>query len=113
MKQNTRKQAQVVRNLPELTDILRGSLLQRVIRHRQGCSKCARGGGHPVAVLAVSYPGGQIRQISLRREQVPAVRRQLKNYHRVKASLEEICELNQQALRTKVADSKSRRGNRD
>ena len=113
MKRNARKWAQLVRSLPDLTDILRGSLLQRMIRHRQGCSKCARGGGHPVAVLAVSYPGGQIRQISLHREQVPAVRRQLENYQRVKASLEEICELNQQALRTKVADSKSRRGNRD
>jgi uncharacterized protein DUF6788 len=111
MKHN--KHARLLRELPDLTDILRGSLLPRIIRHRQGCSKCERGEGHPVSVLAVSYPGGQIRQISLRREQVPAVRRQLENYQRVKASLEEICELNQQALRTKVADSKSRRGKRD
>jgi hypothetical protein len=107
------KYARLLGGLPDLTDILRGSLLQRIIRHRQGCSKCERGEGHPVCVLAVSYPGGQIRQISLRREQVPAVRRQLKNYQRIKASLEKICELNQQALRTKVADSKSRRGKRD
>ncbi len=107
------KYARLLHELPDLTDILRGSLLQRTIRHRQGCSKCKRGEGHPVSVLAVSYPGGQIRQISLRREQVPAVRRQLENYQRVKARLEEICEVNQQALRTKIADSKSRRGNRD
>ena len=107
------KYARLLRDLPDLTDILRGSLLQRMIRHRQGCSKCKGGGGHPVWVLAVSYPGGQIRQISLRGEQVPAVRRQLENYQRVKASLEEICELNQQALRAERADSKSRRRNRD
>jgi len=111
MKHNDR--ARLLRELPGLTDILRGSLLQRIIHHRQGCSKCEQGEGHPVSVLAVSYPGGQIRQISLRREQVPVVRRQLENYQRIKASLEQICELNQQALRTKVADSKSRRGNRD
>ena len=111
MKHN--KYARPLRELPDLTDILRGSLLQRVIRHRQGCAKCERGEGHPVSVLAVSYPGGQIRQISLRREEVPAVRRQLENYRRVKASLEKICELNQQALRPKAADSKSRRGHRD
>jgi len=84
MKHN--KYARLLRELPDLTDILRGSLLPRIIRHRQGCSKCERGEGHPVSVLAVSYPGGQIRQISLRREQVPAVRRQLENYQRVKAS---------------------------
>jgi hypothetical protein len=113
MKHDARKRAQLVRNLPDLTDILRGSLMQRIIRHRQGCPKCARGDGHPVSVLAVTYPGGQIRQISLRSEQVPQVQRQLGNYQRLKASLEQICELNQAALRAERADSKSRRRNRD
>ena len=113
MKQDAGKQAQVVRNLPDLTDILRGSLLQRIIRHRQGCLKCRRGEGHPVAVLAVTYPGRRLRHISLRSEQVPQVQRQLENYQRLKASLEQICELNQQALRAERADSKSRRRNRD
>ena len=113
MKHDARKRAQLVRNLPDLTDILRGSLLQRIIRHRQRCPKCERGEGHPVSVLAVSYPGGRIRHISLRSEQVPEVRRQLENYQRLKTSLEQICELNQQALRTNVVDSKSGRRTRD
>lgn len=113
MKQNARKRAQLVRNLPDLTDILRGSLLQRIIRHRQGCLKCERGQGHPVSVLAVTYPGRRLRHISLRSEQVPGVQRQLKNYQRLKAGLEEICELNQQVLSAERADSKSRRRNRD
>jgi len=113
MKQNVRKWAQLVRSLPDLTDILRGSLLQRMIRHRQGCLRCERGEGHPVSVLAVTYPGRQIRHISLRSEQVPQVQRQLENYQRLKARLEEICELNQQALRAERADSKSWRRNRD
>jgi hypothetical protein len=113
MKQNARKRAQVVRNLPNLTDILRGSLLQRIIRHRQGCFKCERGEGHPVSVLAVTYPGRRLRHLSLRSEQVPQVQRQLENYQRLKASLEQICELNQQALRAERVDLKSRRRNRD
>ena len=103
------KRTQLLRDLPDLTDILRGSLLQRIIRHRQGCPKCEQGRGHPVSVLAVSYPGRRIRHISLRSEQVPEVQRQLENYQRLKAGLEQICELNQQALRTKVAAPKSRR----
>ena len=109
MKHIARQRRQVLRDLPDLTDILRGSLLQRIIHHRQGCPKCERGEGHPVSVLAVSYPGRRIRHISLRSEQVPEVRRQLENFQRLKASLEQICELNQQALRTNLADSKSRR----
>jgi hypothetical protein len=107
------QRARLVRDLPNLADILRGSLLQRIIRHRQGCPKCEHGGGHPVAVLAVTYPGRKIRQISLRSEQVPEVRRQLENYQRLKAHLEQICELNQKALRTEEPGQKPRRRRRD
>ena len=114
MKHSTsKKRDRLVRDLPDLSDILRGSLLQRIIRHRRGCPKCERGEGHPVAVLAVTYPERRIRQISLRREQVPEVRRQLENFQRLKAGLEQICELNQKALRPEVAGVKSGRGNRD
>jgi hypothetical protein len=113
MKHKSVGQAQLLRDLPDLSDILRGSLLQRLIRHRQGCPKCERGEGHPVSVLAVTYPGRRIRHISLGAEQVPQVRRQLDNYQHLKAALEQICELNQQTLRADVADSKLRRRNRD
>ena len=92
--------------LPAASDILRGSLLHRTIRHRTGCPKCARGEGHPVAVLSVGYPGGVIRQTSLSPEQAADVRRSLDNYHKLKAALEKICELNQQLLRSEKAQEK-------
>jgi hypothetical protein len=92
--------------LPAASDILRGSLLHRTIRHRTGCPKCARGEGHPVAVLSVGYPGGVIRQTSLSPEQAADVRRSLDNYHKLKAALEKICELNQQLLRSEKAQDK-------
>lgn len=113
MKHRSAGQAQLLRDLPDLSDILRGSLLQRIIRHRQGCARCERGEGHPVSVLAVTYPGRRIRHISLSAEQVPQVRRQLDNYQRLKAALEQISELNQQALRSDMADWKLGRRNRD
>lgn len=113
MKHRDASPRQLLRDLPGLSDILRGSLLQRLIRHRQGCPKCERGEGHPVSVLAVTYPGRRIRHISLSAEQVPQVRRQLDNYQHIKAALEQICELNQQALRADGVDSKLRRRNRD
>lgn len=92
----------LLRALPDLTAILRGSLLQRTIRHRQGCPKCDRGLGHPVWVLAVGYPKGVIRHLSLPKQQVPQVRRYLKNFYRLKNILEQICELNQQGLRPEL-----------
>jgi hypothetical protein len=113
MKHKSAGQARLLRDLPDLSDILRGSLLQRMIRHRQGCPKCERGEGHPVSVLAVTYPGRRIRHISLSAEQVPQVRRQLDNYQQLKAALEQICELNQQSLRADTTDSKLRRRNCD
>jgi len=85
--------------LPSSTDILRGSLLQRRIRHRSGCAVCARGDGHLISVLTVSYPGGRTKQISLRPEQKPIVEQWLRNYRQIKATLERICELNHQRLR--------------
>ena len=98
-KQMARQRVRLLRALPNLTAILRGSLLERTIRHRQGCPKCDRGQGHAVWVLAVGYPKGVIRHLSLPEEQVPKVRSYLKNFYRLKNILEQICELNQQLLR--------------
>ena len=110
-KQAERKLDQLTARLPEARDLLRGSLLDRTIRHRTGCPKCDRGEGHQVSVLAVGYPGGRTRQISLRKERVPHVKRCLENYHKLKSAIEEICELNQQLLRPEPAvGSNGRRG---
>src|SRR5215470_6674810 len=65
--------------LPVTGEIVRGALLERTVRHRSGCPKCARGEGHRVFVLTVSYPGGRTRQLSVRRERVEEVRRWLRN----------------------------------
>jgi hypothetical protein len=91
--------AKLAAALPSTTEILRGSLLHRRIRHRTGCAVCAQGPGHLVWVLTVSYPGGRTKQISLSAEQKPMVQQWLRNYQKLKAALERICELNQQLLR--------------
>ena len=72
---NTRE---VPRTAPVTGELLRGSLLERTIRnHARNCAKCANGEGHRLSVLTVSYPGGRTRQLSLRSEMVPLVRRRL------------------------------------
>jgi uncharacterized protein DUF6788 len=105
-----RKRDRLASRLPIGKDVLRGSLLQRIIRHRTGCPKCDRGEGHPVAVLAVGYPGARIRQICLRKEQVAHVKRCLANYQKLKAAIEEICETNQQLLRADPGEKEVKRG---
>jgi|SRR5215208_4048018 len=109
----TRRQAAAARDkllarLANLGDVLRGSLLQRTVRHSSGCAKCARGGGHPLWVLNVGYPGGKTRQLSLRPDQVPQVRKALDHYRQVKDTLEAISELNQQLLRLDRDASKAK-----
>lgn len=95
----TNARAKLAAALPSPTGILRGSLLHRRIRHRSGCAVCARGKGHLVWVLTVSYPGGRTKQISLSPQQKPLVHQWLRNYHKLKATLERVCELNHKLLR--------------
>jgi hypothetical protein len=66
-----------------------------------------------LSVLTVSYPGGRTRQVSLRSEMVPVVRRWLANYQRLKAAIEAICEINQDLLRPDESESTPRRKRRD
>ena len=103
----------LVSQLPVTGEILRGSLLERTVRHARGCATCARGDGHPLSVLTISYPGGRTRQFSLGREQVGEVDRWLGNYHRLREALEAICELNHELLRPDGAVPRRGRKNRD
>ncbi|MCZ2156865.1 MAG: hypothetical protein LC114_23705 [Bryobacterales bacterium] len=106
--QATRKRDILAARLNSPAGVLRGSLLQRTVRHSSGCLKCARGEGHPLWVLTVGYPGGKTRQVSLRPDQVPQVRKALENYRNFKRSLEAISELNQFLLRLDREESKER-----
>src|SRR5215475_620963 len=94
-----RKRAKLAADLSLTPEIVRGSLLHRVIRHRTGCTVCANGNGHPVWVLTVSYPGGHTRQFSLSLDQKPVVEQWLRNYHQLKDGLERLCEINLELLR--------------
>lgn len=103
-----RKRDKLAATLGPCGDILRGSLLERTTFHSTGCPKCMRGEGHPQWVLNVNYPGAKTRQLSLRREQVPQVRKALQRYRKAKQTLEAISELNQYLLRLDRDESKER-----
>jgi hypothetical protein len=105
--QALRNREKLAAQICRLGEVLRGSLLQRTIHHSYGCPKCAHGGGHPLWVLNVGYPGGKTRQVSLRPDQVLQVRRALRHYRQVKKTLEAISELNQFLLRLDREESKT------
>src|ERR1700752_400575 len=104
-----RARQKLVGKLPITGEMLRGSLLKPPIRHTKGCPKGARGEGHHVFVLTVTYPGGRTRQFSVRRERVAEVRCWLSNYQELKEAIEAVCELNHDLLRPERATSKARR----
>jgi len=103
----------LVAELPVTADMLRGSLIERIVRHSRGCTICASGGGHPLSVLTIGYPGGRTRQYSLRREQLDEVRCWLGNYHKLKQAIEAICEFNHALLRPDDAAPRRARKSRD
>ena len=111
--QTIRARHKLVSRLPVTGELLRGTLLERTVRHSSGCPKCARGEGHQVFVLTVTYPGGRTRQFSVRRERVEEVRRWLANYQDLKEAIEAICELNHDLLRPERAASKPRKKQHD
>src|SRR6267378_1993008 len=111
--QTLRARQKLIGKLPVTGELLRGSLLERTVRHTKDCPKCARGEGHHVFVLTVTYAPGRTRQISVRRERVAEVRRWLSNYQELKEAIEAICELNHDLLRPERAASKTRRKQHD
>jgi len=111
--QTLRARQKLVGKLPVTGELLRGSLLERTVRHTKGCPKCARGEGHHVFVLTVTYARGRTRQFSVRRERVAEVRRWLSNYQELKQAIEAVCELNHDLLRPERSASKTRGKNHD
>jgi len=110
LEQALRSRQKLVGKLPVTGELLRGALLERTVRHTKDCAKCARGEGHRVFVLTVTYAGGRTRQFSVRRERVDEVRRWLNNYQELKEAIEAICELNHELLRPERAASKRGKG---
>jgi hypothetical protein len=99
-----RRRQALLRDLPPLDAILRGSLIERYKRcGKPGC-KCAEGPGHgPKYYLSVSFPGERPQMDYVRQEEIAATRTLVDNFHQVRASLEEVCAINRELLRRREA----------
>ena len=84
-----RRRQALLRQLPPLKEILRGSLIERYKRcGKPGC-KCADGPGHgPKYYLSVSYPGLRPQMDYVPQELYAQTAEFLANYHRAREILE-------------------------
>src|SRR6266702_6572017 len=99
-----RRRAQLLRQMPALDTLLRGSLIERYKRcGKPGC-KCADGPGHgPKYYLAVSHPGLRPRMDYVPQESHAQAAEVVANYHRAREILEAISEINHELLRRREA----------
>ena len=86
--------------LPPVTDILRGSLVERYVTCGNPSCKCARGERHgPMWYLTVTLGRGRTTGGIIPEEMVPEVRGWIENYHKLKDHIEKISEINRELLR--------------
>ena len=95
-----RRRRQLLRKLPPLDAVLRGSLIERYKRCGNPNCKCAQGPGHgPKYYLSVSYPGRSPQMDYVPQAEHAQVSECLANYTQVREILEEISEINHELLR--------------
>src|SRR5436309_8052804 len=95
-----RRRKQLLRKLPPLDAVLRGSLIERYKRCGNPRCKCADGPGHgPKYYLSVSHAGESPQMDYVPQAEHALVSEYLANYSRVREILEEISQINHELLR--------------
>ncbi len=108
-----RRRARVVQQLPPLTEVVRGSLVERHLRCGKPTCHCVRGVGHRVWYLTVTFARGRTEQVTVPGALVPVVQRWLQNYHHWWDGLEEVSAINRELLRKRwIADGGVERSRR-
>lgn len=95
-----RRRKQLLRKLPPLDTVLRGSLIERYKRCGNPRCKCATGQGHgPKYYLSVSHAGKSPQMDYVPQAEHAVVSEYLDSYARVREILEEISQINHELLR--------------
>jgi len=90
----------LVRGLPPLEKVLRGSLTETYKRCGRPNCHCVDGPGHgPKRYLVISQPGGRPRRDYVPNAVCDQVVQLIDNFHRLRENLNEICAINAELLR--------------
>ncbi len=96
--------------LPPLREVLRGSLTERFLTCGKPDCRCARGERHgPIWYLSVSLDQSHRTGTTVPSQQIAEVRRGIQSYHRVKEHLEKISDINRELLRRAKDPQRSRK----
>jgi len=99
----------LVKLLPPVAEILRGSLIERYLTCGHPNCKCARGQRHgPVWYLSVTLGPGRTTGTIVPVQMLERVRQWIDNYHMLKEHLEKISDINRELLRRERNQSKTR-----
>lgn len=103
----------LARQLPPVTETLRGSLVERYVTCGNPACKCAKGERHgPLWYLTVTLGPGRTTGGIIPSDQVEEVRGWIENYHKVKDHLEKISEINRELLRRQRDKQRQRKRGR-
>jgi hypothetical protein len=95
-----KRRRQLVRDLPPIEKVLRGTLVETYKRcGRQNCH-CVDGPGHgPKRYLCISQPGGRLRRDYVPNDTYVQVASLIENLRKIREMLNEICAINTELLR--------------
>lgn len=99
------QRTKIPKTLPPLEEVLRGSFLQREIRCGKPTCRCAKGPGHPIVYVSVTFPGGRTQQVTVPRDLARTVRLWISNYRRWWQAIEEVSAINRRLLQLREIPS--------
>ena len=96
--QLTALRQQLLQQMPDLSTVLPGSLLSRMVRcNKPGCRFCEKGKGKghgPIWILSVSLGNRQVRQVPIPKELKGEVEKSLRAFAQLQKVLKRIAQVN-------------------
>ncbi len=101
--QLTAARKRLLQQMPDLSTVLPGSLLSRMVRcNKPGCRFCEKGKGKghgPIWILSVSLGNRQVRQVPIPSELKEDVEESLRAFAETKSLLKQIAQVNLELLK--------------
>jgi hypothetical protein len=101
------RKRKIHQTLPPFDAVLRGSLFQREIRCGKPTCHCAKGPGHPVRYVSVSFPKGRTEQVTVPADLAPTIQSWIQNYLLWWQAIEAVSAINLRLLRLRDVASPS------
>lgn len=100
----------MLKHLPLLEEVLRGSFLHREIRCGKPRCRCSnpRQRGHVLLCVTVSFPGGRTQQVTVPVDLAATVKLWIDNYRRYWQAIEEISAINRRLLQLRQIPTSQR-----